>query len=286
MEAAPRVPVRVRPPLEFATTAVTRRSVEVYGPVLAARGLAGIEFDSFRPYVPGDDPRQLDGKVSARRGSPHVRVLRPERGQTVMLVVDTGRRMGVRVEGTDWTRLDYAAGAAVALARAAAGHGDRFGLLAYDDRVRLYLRPSSGATAARRVTEAMTDLDASSAEPDPVLAFAHLSERQGRRCLVLVLTDVADPEASRPLAASIARIAARHLPVVVTVSDPAWRAAAVAAPGEGAIRRLAARDLAHAAERAVTGLRRAGARCRSVPAQELPRAALGAYEEVKALGRL
>ena len=39
----------------------------------------GLDFDDFREYTPGDDPRFIDWKVTARTGTPYVRKFHEER---------------------------------------------------------------------------------------------------------------------------------------------------------------------------------------------------------------
>ena len=48
----------------------------------------GMEFDEVRPYVPGDDIRNIDWNVTARTGVPYVKRFVEERELTVLLVVD------------------------------------------------------------------------------------------------------------------------------------------------------------------------------------------------------
>jgi uncharacterized protein (DUF58 family) len=53
----------------------------------AQRG-RGLEFQEVRPYVAGDDPRNIDWRVTARRGRPHTKLFREERQRPVWLLVD------------------------------------------------------------------------------------------------------------------------------------------------------------------------------------------------------
>lgn len=57
--------------------------------VAMARG-RGLVFDEVRAYVPGDDPRRLDGNVTARSGMPHIKVFSEEKERPIHLVVDLG----------------------------------------------------------------------------------------------------------------------------------------------------------------------------------------------------
>lgn len=53
----------------------------------------GLEFDSVRPYVPGDDIRNIDWRVTARAGTPHLKIFREERERHRLLCIDMNASM-------------------------------------------------------------------------------------------------------------------------------------------------------------------------------------------------
>lgn len=53
----------------------------------------GLEFDSVREYVPGDDIRNIDWRVTARTGSPHLKIFKEERERSVVICVDMNATM-------------------------------------------------------------------------------------------------------------------------------------------------------------------------------------------------
>jgi uncharacterized protein (DUF58 family) len=53
----------------------------------------GLEFDAVRQYVPGDDIRNIDWRVTARTGSPHLKVFQEERERPIVLCVDMNASM-------------------------------------------------------------------------------------------------------------------------------------------------------------------------------------------------
>ncbi len=53
----------------------------------------GLEFDSVREYVPGDDIRNLDWRVTARTGAPHLKIFKEERERHIILCVDMNATM-------------------------------------------------------------------------------------------------------------------------------------------------------------------------------------------------
>ena len=69
---------------------VARRQVNdlLAGEYLSAFKGRGMEFDSVREYVPGDEIRSIDWNVTARSGAPYVKTFSEERELTVLLAVD------------------------------------------------------------------------------------------------------------------------------------------------------------------------------------------------------
>lgn len=180
---------------------------------------ASTAFAGLRDYVRGDDVRRISWSATARRDYPVVVEMEAERGQQVMIALDCGRLMTAPAGELD--KLDHAINAALMLAWVAQAYGDRVGLITFDDRVTGFLKPERGAAQLRRITEALYSIRAESVEPDFGHAMTHLALRLGRRSMVVVLTDVQDAEASKELVAHCLRLAAKHLVLVVAMSDPA-----------------------------------------------------------------
>jgi uncharacterized protein (DUF58 family) len=180
---------------------------------------ASTAFAGLRDYVRGDDIRRVSWTATARRDHPVVVEVEAERGQQVMIALDCGRLMTAPAGNLD--KLDHAINAALMLAWVAQAHGDRVGLMTFDDRVTAFVKPERGSTQLRRLTEALYSVRAQYVEPDFGHAMTHLALRVGRRSMIVLLTDVQDPEASKELMAHCLRLAARHLVLVVAMSDPA-----------------------------------------------------------------
>lgn len=76
------------------------RSIKSIAPgnrVSALRG-QGLEFDAVREYVPGDDIRNIDWRVTARTGAPHLKLFKEERERQLVICVDmnAGMRFGTK----------------------------------------------------------------------------------------------------------------------------------------------------------------------------------------------
>jgi len=180
---------------------------------------ASTAFAGLRDYVRGDDVRRVSWTATARRDRPVMIEVEAERGQQVMIAIDCGRLM--TAPAGDLDKLDHAVNAALMLAWVAQAYGDRVGMMTFDDRVTGFIKPERGPLQLRRITEALYAIQAEYVEPDFGHAMTHLALRVGRRSMVVLLTDVQDPQASRELVAHALRLAARHLVLVVAMTDPA-----------------------------------------------------------------
>jgi len=110
----------------------------------AQRG-RGLEFEEVRLYTAGDDARNIDWRVTARRGQPHTKLFREERERPVWLVADlhAGLYFGSRYQLKSSLLLRSAA----LLAWVAAMDGDRLGALITDSNDELRIFPPQAREA-------------------------------------------------------------------------------------------------------------------------------------------
>lgn len=154
----------------------------------------GLNFEELRGYLPGDDVRSIDWKVTARTGEPHVRVYTEERDRPALLVVDQRMSMffGSRLNMKSVTAAETAALAAFAVLR----QGDRVGGIVFGDELLADFRPKSSRRAldafVSAVANANTALsaDAPTVDPMPLNQPLEAAARIARRDhLVLVISD-------------------------------------------------------------------------------------------------
>ena len=109
----------------------------------------GVEFEEVRPYVPGDEVRDIDWNVTARLGAPYIKRFVEERELTVMLVVDVSRSMRFGTAGVE--KRELAAELVAVLGFAAISNNDRVGLLLASDRVEHFVPAGRGRTHLLRM---------------------------------------------------------------------------------------------------------------------------------------
>lgn len=243
------------------------------------RGEAGA-FESLREYVPGDDPRTVDWKATARTTQLMVRQYEAERSQSVVVAIDAGRLMAERLGERD--RLDYALSAALLLADVADNSGDRVGVLVFSDRIHHYLPPTRVSLA--RLAETLARVEPRLVESNYPAAFTHLGRELRRRSLLVVLTDVIDTGASSALVHHLARSAHRHLPLVVALRNPLLEATSSreVVDETDAYRRAAAEELLQARAAALATMNRAGVLVADARPEDAAPAVVNRYLEVKA----
>ncbi len=243
-------------------------------------------FESLRDFVPGDDPRHIDWKASARRRKVITRQFEAERRQQVLLVLDAGRLLTADVAGV--ARMDYVVQAALELAYAAAQHDDNVGVMVFADGVKSFVAPQRGRRGLKQVLDVLAEVSPTLVEPDYPGAFRYLAARNRKRALTVVFTDVIDRFASEALVANLATLRPRHLPLAVTLRNPELDGVATARPVAvaGAWRKAAAEELLRAREEALSHMRRAGVLVLDVPPERAAESVVDKYLELKRRGRL
>ncbi len=178
----------------------------------------GTEFERLRDYTPDDEYRRINWKATARRQRPIAVEYETERAQHVVFVLDTGRLM--RPPIADLAKLDYAINAALLSSYVATLRGDQVGLLTFADEVGVYLAPSKGRGQFYTMLELLYNVRSEPVEADYARALGYLGLKNKRRSLIVIFTDLVTLDAAQPLIAYTARLATRHLPLVVTIQDP------------------------------------------------------------------
>jgi uncharacterized protein (DUF58 family) len=246
----------------------------------------GSEFERIREATPDDPPRAINWHATARTGRLMAVELVPERAQPVVVCLDHGRLMGVGAGGL--TKLDHALNAALLLVHVALRSGDRVGCLSFADQVTATLAPRPGATQLRRFLDTVRGLQPGETEADYDNALAFYSRWQRRRSLAVIFTDVLDPDQSRALVGQCTRLRRRHLPLVVTVRDPALDDTARRRPrrSDEAYARAVAGTLLADREDTLQVLRRSGVETIDADARTLSPRLVNRYLDLKRRARL
>ena len=180
-----------------------------------------VEFDELRPYVPGDDVRDIDWRASARSGAPGAFLIRKfvsEKHHKIAVVTDTGRNMTALAPSGE-TKRDIAVAVLGALGLIAARRSDQLALVYGDRRGCGHLPARRGETHAEAICERFYLATLHSPGPsDIVPQLGYMASGYRHRMLVVVLSDEPDTDDAR-LAAAVGALNGRHDLLWVMISD-------------------------------------------------------------------
>jgi len=178
----------------------------------------GVEFAEVREFQEGDELRSIDWNVSARLGSPYIKLFTEEREQNVFFLVD--RSASLHFGSGGMTKAELCAEVAAVLAFSATLNKDRVGLLLYTDREELQLNPARGHHHVLRIIRELLSPESSSPRTDLAGGIERLLAATLRRSIVFIVTDGMTEPFDRPLRA----LAQKHEVILLHVSDPLERA--------------------------------------------------------------
>lgn len=188
----------------------------------------GMEFDESRPYQPGDDPRNIDWRVTARSSEAYTKLFREERERPVLIMTDLRSNMHFATRGC--FKSVNATRAAALLAWAAHHRGDRLGGLVFGDTRHRELRPRLGRQAALRYVHELvghpdweTSMDQGNVDEEPPLtqAMAMLRRVTHPGSLVIIISDFIG--LSRAAQSYLTGIARHNEVLAIFLSDPLER---------------------------------------------------------------
>jgi len=182
-----------------------------------------LNFEELRSYLPGDDIRTIDWKVTARTGNPHVSVYTEERDRPALLLVD--QRVSMFFGTEIYMKSVIAAEAAAIAAHRVLGQGDRVGGIVFGDTDLAEHRPQRRPAALKRFLTSVGALNASlhaTSRPTPTVALNSVLQQAARlahtNSLVCVFSDFdgLDEQSERLLS----QLARSNDLILFNISDP------------------------------------------------------------------
>lgn len=176
-----------------------------------------LEFDDLRPYVPGDDVRDIDWKASARSGSVLIKRFVSEKHHKILLVADAGRNMSALAPSGECKR-DVAAHAMGAVGLVTLRRSDEVGMVLGDARGCANIPARRGETHVESLLHRWYQHSlADPAGSDIRAQLEYVATHYGHSRLVVVVSDEPDPDAR--LDDVLGRLTARHDIMWLMVSD-------------------------------------------------------------------
>jgi uncharacterized protein (DUF58 family) len=180
----------------------------------------GMEFVDVREYLPGDDIRAIDWKVTARMARPYVKKFVEERELTVILCVDAS---GSGYFGTrSQFKLEQSAQVAATLAFSAVVNNDKVGLLFFTDRVERFIPPRKGRQHVMRLVRDILLFQPEHRTTSPAAALEFVMHVLKHRAIVFLISDFMGPGfAPENVRIPLGIVARRHDLVAIPIVDAA-----------------------------------------------------------------
>lgn len=181
----------------------------------------GLEIDSLREYVIGDDLKDIDWKATARTGTPHTRLYAALRDQRVVLLADTSRSM-LLPGYSNLNKQDAVYGICVMLGAFVKRNQDLMALCAAEASGNITV--SRYNNTSRHIESILRNIDRSLHAPNnrnvglEALGKQLMSSTKKRSAVFVVSDSITEPKAFRAFIATLSR---RHQVFYIQLA-PAW----------------------------------------------------------------
>jgi uncharacterized protein (DUF58 family) len=205
----------------LAWIATDRRLAELGIKNIRRRG-QGMDFDQLTEYRAGDPVRNIDWKATLKHQHPIVRAFQDERDQSVLFMLDCGRRMRAddTQSGIGASHFDQSLDALMLLTFVALASGDAVGALTFGTAAGQEKRfaPRKGRQTLNALMAALGDVEPSPIFSDYLEAAADVVRRQRKRGLVVLITNCRE-EDSVELLNALRLLRSRHVVVVANLRE-------------------------------------------------------------------
>jgi uncharacterized protein (DUF58 family) len=158
-----------------------------YHSVFKGRGMA---FSEVREYQPGDDIRLIDWNVTARNGSPFIKIFEEERELTVYLLVDISK--SGEFGSQNQLKQEFGAEIASVLGFSAIKNNDKVGLILFSNDIEKYVVPKKGKSHVLRVIRELLYNEPKGNKTSIKNVLDYLLKVAKRRSVVFLISDFID----------------------------------------------------------------------------------------------
>lgn len=173
----------------------------------------GSEFEQIKQYVPGDDPRIINWKASARAGVVMTNHFQEEKSQPVYQILDTSRAMKMPFNGL--TLLDHSINSALALSNIILKKGDKTGLLTFDKKVNTVLEANNASHQLKRMLRSLYAQKETQHEANYEFLYYASRRYVTKRSFFILYTNFESIYALERVLPELRAISKRHLLLVV-----------------------------------------------------------------------
>ena len=174
----------------------------------------GMAFSENREYQPGDDIRAINWNVTARMGTPYLKVFEEERELTVFIIADISGSIDIGTKGS--TKRDRITELAAVLGFSALGNNDKVGAILFSDRIERFIPPKKGKSHVLRIIRELLEITPEGKGTDISGALDHFLSAMKKRTVAFMLSDFVGDGYEKLLK----RAGKKHDFVALQIEDP------------------------------------------------------------------
>jgi len=149
-----------------------------------------IEFSEHRPYMIGDDLKNVDWRVFAKTEKYFIKQYEEETNLKAYIILDSSRSMSFKSEG-EMNKLEYSKTLAASLAYLLIKQRDAAGFINYSNKVEHILFPKATKNYLTEIIKLMNSVKPSETT-NTAFALSELAEKIKKRSLVIIISDFFD----------------------------------------------------------------------------------------------
>ncbi|MDZ7766574.1 MAG: DUF58 domain-containing protein [Melioribacteraceae bacterium] len=150
----------------------------------------GMEFSEVREYQFGDDIRNIDWNVTARFGSPFIKIFEEERELTVMLLIDMSGSL--MFGSAEKTKKRIAAELSAILAFSALKNNDKVGLVLFTDQIEKFVPPRKGKSHVLRIIREILSFEPRGNQTNLKGALEYFNHTIKKKSIAFLISDFMD----------------------------------------------------------------------------------------------
>jgi len=174
----------------------------------------GMAFSENREYQPGDDVRAINWNVTARMGTPYLKVFEEERELTVFIIADISGSIDIGSKGS--TKRDRITELAAVFGFSALGNNDKIGAILFSDRIERFIPPKKGKSHVLRIIRELLEITPEGKGTDITGALDHFLSAMKKRTVAFMLSDFVGDGYEKLLK----RAGKKHDFVALQIEDP------------------------------------------------------------------
>jgi uncharacterized protein (DUF58 family) len=157
----------------------------------------GMTFSEVREYQYGDDIRNIDWNVTARFGSPFVKIFEEEREMTVVLLIDlsTSGKFGTRIK----SKRELITEVAATLSFSAIQNNDKVGVIFFTDKIEKFIPPKKGRSHILHIIRELLNFEPQNKGTNLTEGLKYFTNVIKKRCTAFLISDFIDKNYEKAL---------------------------------------------------------------------------------------